>query len=76
MTRPATNNGTSVTQNKLVCANVLLSRFADVNVANDDGDTPLIAGYYQINCQLTFIFTKQIKLNLLGVSSSELILRS
>ena len=41
MARP---NGSSVTQNKLACANVLLSRFADVNVPNEDGDTPLIAG--------------------------------
>lgn len=32
------------TQNKLICANILLSKFADVNLANQDGDTPLIAG--------------------------------
>ena len=42
MARAATSSGD--TQNKLVCANVLLSKFADVNLANEDGDTPLIAG--------------------------------
>ena len=44
MARAATSSGD--TQNKLVCANVLLSKFADVNLANEDGDTPLIAGTY------------------------------
>ena len=31
-------------QNKLVCANMLLAKFANVNLPNQDGDTPIIAG--------------------------------
>jgi hypothetical protein len=42
MARAGTTN--SDTQKKLVCANILLSNFADVNIANQDGDTALIAG--------------------------------
>ena len=42
MARAAAAN--SDTQNKLVFANILLSKFADVNIANEDGDIPLIAG--------------------------------
>ena len=44
MARAAAATNYSDTQNKLICANILLSKFADVNIANEDGDTPLIAG--------------------------------
>ncbi|KAL5252470.1 hypothetical protein ACHWQZ_G015293 [Mnemiopsis leidyi] len=53
MARAATSSGD--TQNKLVCANVLLSKFADVNLANEDGDTPLIAALEQGNTNLHVI---------------------
>ena len=38
------NGGDNTSRNNLVCVHTLLSQFAEVNIANDDGDTPLILG--------------------------------
>ncbi|XP_063678230.1 cortactin-binding protein 2-like [Bolinopsis microptera] len=55
MARAAAVTNYSDTQNKLICANILLSKFADVNIANEDGDTPLIAALEQGNTNLHII---------------------
>ena len=51
-------------QNSLICANLLLSRFADVNQANHEGETPLIAGSFNNlhNLQLTTYTTNLTQL--------------
>ena len=42
------NGAATETNNKLLCAHALLAKFADLNIANEDGDTPIIAG--QCDC--------------------------
>jgi len=43
------------TNNRLLCAHALLASFANVNIANEDGDTPIIAALSQGNSNLHLI---------------------
>lgn len=49
------NGAATETNNKLLCAHALLAKFADLNIANEDGDTPIIAALSQGNSNLHLI---------------------